>query len=167
MLGSFDECKGSASLLQSLLHSLPMTAKIVHETFLLYLVIFFIYHKNTTNSLPRTYTKTQKSSTTQENGLETKLHPPKKGFRLRKSAFFSIPPPQISSKHRCRAVLDWPQSTPLRPTLQTKDSAFWWRNPPSVEHSTTMSKNSSAFYAEQTTFRQEGKERRLRYAETT
>jgi len=45
MLGSFDECKGSASLIQSLLHSLPMTAKIVHETFLLYLVIFFIYHK--------------------------------------------------------------------------------------------------------------------------
>ena len=42
MLGSFDECKGSASLIQSLLHSLPMTAKIVHETFLLYLVIFFI-----------------------------------------------------------------------------------------------------------------------------
>ena len=33
MLGSFDECKGSASLIQSLLHSLPMTAKIVHETF--------------------------------------------------------------------------------------------------------------------------------------
>ena len=45
MLGSFDECKGSASLIQSLLHSLPMTAKIVHETFLLYLVIFFIDHK--------------------------------------------------------------------------------------------------------------------------
>ena len=54
MLGSFDECKGIASLLQSLLHSLPMTAKIVHETFLLYLVIFFIDHKNTTNSLPIT-----------------------------------------------------------------------------------------------------------------
>lgn len=86
--------------------------------------------------------------------LKQNYTPPKKGFRLRKSAFFSIPPPQISSKHRCRAVLDWPQSTPLRPTLQTKDSAFWWRNPPSVEHSTTMSKNSSAFYAEQTTFRQ-------------
>ena len=45
MLGSFDECKGSASLIQSLLHSLPITTKIVHETFLLYLVIFFIYHK--------------------------------------------------------------------------------------------------------------------------
>ena len=45
MLGSFDECKGSASLIQSLLHSLPMTAKIVHETFLLYLVIFFIDQK--------------------------------------------------------------------------------------------------------------------------
>lgn len=154
MLGSFDECKGSASLLQSLLHSLPMTAKIVHETFLLYLVIFFIYHKNTTNSLARTYIKTQKSSTTQENGLETKLQPKKKRFRLRKSAFFSIPPPQIPSKHRCRAVLDCPQSTPLRPVLQTKDSAFWWRYTPSVERSTTMSKNSSAFYAEQTTFRQ-------------
>ena len=87
MLGSFDECKGSASLIQSLLHSLPMTAKIVHETFLLYLVIFFIYHKNTINSLPGTYTNTQKSSTTQENGLETKLQPSKKGFRLRKVLF--------------------------------------------------------------------------------
>ena len=54
MLGSFDECKGIASLLQSLLHSLPMTAKIVHETFLLYLVIFFIYYKHITNSLPIT-----------------------------------------------------------------------------------------------------------------
>lgn len=92
MLGSFDECKGSASLIQSLLHSLPMTVKIVHETFLLYLVIFFIYHKNIINSLPETYTNTQKSSTTQENGLETKLHPPKRGFLSRKSAFFSIPP---------------------------------------------------------------------------
>lgn len=148
MLGSFDECKGSASLIQSLLHSLPMTAKIVHETFLLYLVIFFIDHKNITNSLSRIYTKTQKSSTTQENGLETKLHPPKKGFRSRKSAFFSTPPPQIPSKHRCRAVLDYPQATPLRPVLQTKDLAFWWRYTPSVERSTTMSKNSSAFYAE-------------------
>ena len=106
MLGSFDECKGSASLIQSLLHSLPMTAKIVHETFLLYLVIFFIDHKNTTNSLTTTYTNTQKSSTTQENGLETKLQPSKKGFLSRKSAFFSTPPPQIPSKHRCRAVLD-------------------------------------------------------------
>ncbi len=154
MLGSFDECKGSASLIQSLLHSLPMTAKIVHETFLLYLVIFFIYHKNTTNSLPRIYTNTQKSSSTQENGLETKLQPPKKGFRLRKSAFFSIPPPQIPSKHRCRAAPHGLQSTPLRSIPQTKDSAFWWRYTPSVEHSTTMSKNSSAFYAEQTTFHQ-------------
>ena len=93
MLGSFDECKGIASLLQSLLHSLPMTAKIVHETFLLYLVIFFIYYKHINNSLPTTYTNTKKSSTTQENGLETKLQPPKKGFRSRKSAFFSIPAP--------------------------------------------------------------------------
>lgn len=154
MLGSFDECKGSASLIQSLLHSLPMTTKIVHETFLLYLVIFFIYYKNTINSLPGTYANTQKSSTTQENGLETKLHPPKKGFRLRKSAFSPSRPPQIPSKHRCRAVLNCPQSTPLRPVLQTKDSAFWWHYTPSVERSTTISKNSSAFYAEQTTFRQ-------------
>ena len=110
--------------------------------------------KNTTNSLPVIYTNTQKSSTTQENGLETKLQPPKKGFRLRKSAFSPSRPPQIPSKHRCRAVLDCPQSTPLRPVLQTKDSAFWWRYTPSVEHSTTISKNSSAFYTEQTTFRQ-------------
>lgn len=154
MLGSFDECKGSASLLQSLLHSLPMTAKIVHETFLLYLVIFFIYHKNTTNSLPRTYTKTQKSSTTQENGLETKLQPPKKGFRLRKSAFFSIPPPQIPSKHRCRAAPMAYNRRHCAPSLRRKTRFFWWRHTPSVERSTTMSKNSSAFYAEQTTFRQ-------------
>lgn len=93
MLGSFDECKGSASLIQSLLHSLPMTAKIVHETFLLYLVIFFIDHKNITNSLSRIYTKTQKSSTTQENGLETKLPPPKKGISVAKKCFFLHPSP--------------------------------------------------------------------------
>ena len=154
MLGSFDECKGSASLIQSLLHSLPMTVKIVHETFLLYLVIFFIYHKNIINSLPEIYTNTQKSSTTQENGLETKLHPPKRGFRLRKSAFFSIPPPQIPSKHRCRAVLDYHSRLHCVRFFRRKTRFFRWRYTPSVERSTTMSKNSSAFYAEQTTFRQ-------------
>lgn len=99
MLGSFDECKGSASLIQSLLHSLPMTAKIVHETFLLYLVIFFIYHKNTTNSLPTIYTNTQKSSTTQENGLETKLPPPKKGISVAKKCFFLHPSPLKSLRN--------------------------------------------------------------------
>ena len=124
MLGSFDECKGSASLIQSLLHSLPMTAKIVHETFLLYLVIFFIYHKNTINSLPTIYTNTRKSSKTQENGLETKLQSPKKGFRPRKSAFFSIPPPQIPSKHWCRAVIDCPLSTPLLRFFRRKTRLF-------------------------------------------
>ena len=111
-----------------------------------YISSFSLYTtKNTTNSLPTTYTNTQKSYTTQENGLETKLHPPKKGFRSWKSAFFSIPPPQIPSKHRCWAVLDCPQSIPLRPVLQTKDSAFGRRDSPSVERSATMGKNSSAF----------------------
>ena len=120
-----------------------------------YISSFSLYTtKNTTNSLPRTYTKTQKSSTTQENGLETKLQPPKKGFRLRKSAFFSIPPPQIPSKHRCRAVLDCHSRLHCAPSLRRKTRFFRWRYTPSVERSTTMSKNSSAFYAEQTTFRQ-------------
>lgn len=154
MLGSFDECKGSASLIQSLLHSLPMTAKIVHETFLLYLVIFFIYHKNTSNSLPITYTNTQKSSTTQENGLETKLHPPKKGFRLRKSAFFSIPPPQIPSNTGAEQSSIAHSRLHCVRFFRRKTRFFRWRYTPSVERSTTMSKNSSAFYAEQTTFRQ-------------
>lgn len=98
MLGSFDECKGSASLIQSLLHSLPMTAKIVHETFLLYLVIFFIDHKNITNSLSRIYTKAQKSSTTQENGLETKLPPQKRDFG-REKVLFSPPLPLKSLRN--------------------------------------------------------------------
>ena len=125
MLGSFDECKGSASLIQSLLHSLPMTAKIVHETFLLYLVIFFIDHKNITNSLSRIYTKTQKSSTTQENGLETKLPPPKKGISVAKKCFFLHPSPSNPFETPVPSSPRLPQSTPLRPVLQTKDSAFW------------------------------------------
>ncbi len=38
--------------------------------------------------------------------------------------------------------------------FRRKTRFFRWRYTPSVERSTTMSKNSSAFYAEQTTFRQ-------------
>ena len=38
MLGSFDRCKGSASQQQALQYSLLMQPKIVHETFLQYLV---------------------------------------------------------------------------------------------------------------------------------
>ena len=86
--------------------------------------------------------------------LKQNYTPQKRDFGCEKVLFSPSRPPQIPSKHRCRAVLDCPQSTPLRPVLQTKDSAFWWRDTPSVERSTTMSKNSSAFYAEQTTFRQ-------------
>ena len=120
-----------------------------------YISSFSLYTtKNTINSLPETYTNTQKSSTTQENGLETKLHPPKKGFRLRKSAFSpSLPlkslrntgaeqPPMAYNRRHCA------------PSLRRKTRFFWWRHTPSVERSTTISKNSSAFYSEQTTFRQ-------------
>ena len=38
--------------------------------------------------------------------------------------------------------------------FRRKTRFFRWRYTPSVERSTTISKNSSAFYAEQTTFRQ-------------
>ena len=145
MFGSFDECKGSASLLQNLQHSLPMTAKIVHETFLLYLVIFFIQNKNRITSLPTTYKNTQKSCTIQENGLEIKLQPSKKRFLSQKRAFSSISTPSFSLETQGASSPHCPQSTPLRLVLQTKDSAFGRRDSPSVERSATMGKNSSAF----------------------
>ena len=178
MLGSFDECKGSASLIQSLLHSLPMTAKIVHETFLLYLVIFFIDHKKTQLTHYQEYTQRHRNlPQLKKMALKQNYNPRKRDFGCRKSAFSPSLPLQIPSKPPVPSSPHGLQSTPLRPIPQTKDSFFLWRHTPSVERSTTMSKNSSAFYAEQTTFRQksssfslsgqEGKERRLRYVETT
>lgn len=87
MLGSFDECKGSASLLQSLLHSLPMTAKIVHETFLLYLVIFFIYHKTQPTHYQEHIQKHRNLPQLKKMALKQNYTPQKRDFGCEKVLF--------------------------------------------------------------------------------
>lgn len=87
MLGSFDECKGSASLIQSLLHSLPMTAKIVHETFLLYLVIFFI-HKKTQSTHYQKHTQIHRNlPQLKKMALKQNYTPQKRDFGCEKVLF--------------------------------------------------------------------------------
>lgn len=121
-----------------------------------YISSFSLYTtKNTTNSLPTTYTNTQKSYTTQENGLETKLHPPKKRDFGREKVLFSpfLPLKSLRNTGAEQSSIAHSRLHCVR-FFRRKTRFFRWRYTPSVERSTTMSKNSSAFYAEQTTFRQ-------------
>ena len=155
MLGSFDECKGSASLIQSLLHSLPMTAKIVHETFLLYLVIFFIYHKKHNQLITNNIYKHTEILHNSRKWPWNKIAPPKKRDFGREKVLFSpfLPLKSLRNTGAEQSSIAHSRLHCVR-FFRRKTRFFRWRYTPSVERSTTMSKNSSAFYAEQTTFRQ-------------
>ena len=144
-----------------------------------YISSFSLYTtKNTTNSLPTTYTNTQKSYTTQENGLETKLHPPKKGISVVKKCFFLHSSPSN------------PFETPVpsSPRLPTVDSIasgssderlvflggatllllsarrLWAKTPLLFTQNRPLFAKSCLLFS---LSGQEGKERRLRYTETT
>lgn len=120
-----------------------------------YISSFSLYTTNTQPTHYQSHKQTHRNlPQLKKMALKQNYNPQKRDFGREKVLFSPSLHPQIPSKHGCRAALDCSQSTLLRPVLQTKDSAFWWRYTPSVERSTTMSKNSSAFYAEQTTFRQ-------------
>ena len=178
MLGSFDECKGSASLIQSLLHSLPMTAKIVHETFLLYLVIFFIYHKKHNQLITKNIYKNTEILHNSRKWPWNKITPPKKGISVVKKCFFLHSSPSN------------PFETPVpsSPRLPTVDSIasgssderlvflggatllllsarrLWAKTPLLFTQNRPLFAKSCLLFS---LSGQEGKERRLRYTETT
>ncbi len=115
MLGSFDECKGSASLIQSLLHSLPMTAKIVHETFLLYLVIFFIDHKKTQLTHYQEYTQRHRNlPQLKKMALKQNYNPRKRDFGCEK-VLFSPSLPLKSLRNTGAEQPPWPTIDAIAP----------------------------------------------------
>lgn len=120
-----------------------------------YISSFSLYTTNTQSTHYQSHKQTHRNlPQLKKMDLKQNYNPQKRDF-YREKVLFS-PPLPLKSLRNTGAE----QSSITHSRLhcvrffRRKTRFFRWRYTPSVERSTTMSKNSSAFYAEQTTFRQ-------------
>lgn len=120
-----------------------------------YISSFSLYTTKTQPTHYQSHTQTHRNlPQLKKMALKQNYNPPKRDFGCEKVLF--LHPGPLKSLRNTGAEQSSIAHSRLHcaPSLRRKTRFFRWRYTPSVERSTTMSKNSSAFYAEQTTFRQ-------------
>ena len=120
-----------------------------------YISSFSLYTTKTQSTHYQQHTQTHRNlQKLKKMDLKQNYNPQKRDF-CREKVLFS---PSLPLKSLRNTGAEQPPMAYNRrhcaPSLRRKTRFFWWRHTPSVERSTTISKNSSAFYSEQTTFRQ-------------